>query len=377
MDTRVGKLAAVLVRYSIGVRRDDLVLITGSTLSEAAAVAACREVLAVGGHPVVSLRPEACRELLLRYGDETQLRFVDPIDRFAHGKINAYIGFWADENTRALTTVDPQRQATHSAAQRPILDLFLKRAALPHDDPRRLRWVGAGLATQAAAQDAEMSFREYEAFVFEAGKLHHPDPVRSWKKLGAAQQRLADALAKGREVHITTPTGTDIRFGIEGRRWINCCGYENFPDGEVFTGPLEDATEGVVQFDIPSVHDGHEVRGVRLAFRRGRVVEASAETGEAFLHQMLDQDRGARIAGELALGTNYDIRRHTRNTLFDEKIGGTFHMALGASYPETGGRNRSGLHWDLVCDLRAGGVVRLDGKFISRDGKFARAAWPR
>lgn len=377
MDSSLKKLASVLVRYSIGVRKGDLVLVTGSTLSESAAIEACREVLAAGGNPVVSLRPESCRELLLRFGKKEQLAFVDPIDRFATGKIDAYIGFWAEENTRSLSTIDPQRQAVHSAAQRPILDLFLKRAALPLDTPRRLRWVGAGLPTQAAAQDAEMSLREYRDFVFEAGKLHHPDPVRSWKKLGTAQQRLADALMKGREMHITTPQGTDIRFGVAGRRWINCRGHENFPDGEVFTGPIEDATEGVVCFGFPAVHDGHEVRDVRLEFRGGRVVEASASAGEEFLIRMIDQDRGARILGELALGTNYDIRRHTRNTLFDEKIGGTFHMALGAAYPETGGLNRSGLHWDLVCDLRRGGVVRLDGKVISRNGRFAVASWPR
>ncbi len=163
---------------------------------------------------------------------------------------------------------------------------------------------------------------------------------------------------------------------MAGRTWINCDGHENFPDGEVFTGPIEDATEGTVAYDFPAVHGGREVRGVRLRFRAGRVVEASAEKGEDFLLGLLDQDAGARVLGEAALGCNYSVTRYTRNTLFDEKIGGTFHLALGAAYPESGGRNQSGLHWDMVCDLRQGGLVEADGKPISRDGRFVHPEWP-
>jgi aminopeptidase len=187
---------------------------------------------------------------------------------------------------------------------------------------------------------------------------------------------LCDFLTRARELHFTTPAGTDLRVGLRGRRWINCDGHENFPDGEVFTGPVEDATEGVVCFSFPAVHDGHEVHDVRLEFKAGRVVSASASKGEAFLFKMLDQDRGARVLGEIALGTNYAITEYTRNTLFDEKIGGTFHAAVGAGYPETGSKNDSGLHWDMVCDLHKGGVVKADGKIIARDGRFSRASWP-
>jgi aminopeptidase len=178
-------------------------------------------------------------------------------------------------------------------------------------------------------------------------------------------------------MRLRAPGGTDLRLGIKGRRWMNCDGHLNFPDGEVFTSPLEDATEGTAHFTYPAVMGGREVLDVRLRFKAGKVVDASAAKNEEFLIKMLDQDRGARVLGELALGTNYSIRQFTRNTLFDEKIGGTFHLAVGTALPETGGKNRSGLHWDMVCDLRKGGLVELDGKAISRNGRFTKPSWPR
>jgi aminopeptidase len=186
-----------------------------------------------------------------------------------------------------------------------------------------------------------------------------------------------DFLNRAREVRFRAPDGTDLRVGVNGRRWINCDGHENFPDGEVFTGPIEDATEGTVHYQPPAAYGGREVTDIRLKFKAGRVVDCSAGKNEDYLIQMLDQDRGGRVLGEIAIGTNYDIEKHTRNTLFDEKIGGTFHAALGAAYPETGGKNQSGLHWDMVCDLRTGGTIEVDGKVISRNGRFLNAAWPR
>jgi len=207
--------------------------------------------------------------------------------------------------------------------------------------------------------------------------LHHDDPAAAWQTLSAAQARVAESLQSVRELHFWTPRGTNLRVGVAGRTWINCDGRENFPDGEVFTGPIEDATEGVVCFDFPAVHGGREVQDVRLEFRAGRVVAASAAKGEDFLIRLLDQDAGARVLGEVAIGCNYAVARYTRNTLFDEKIGGTFHVALGASYPESGGLNRSGLHWDLVCDLRPGGRIEADGRVMHENGRFLDPAWPQ
>jgi aminopeptidase len=207
--------------------------------------------------------------------------------------------------------------------------------------------------------------------------LHLPNPAAAWKKVHVAQQRLVDLLNKAREVRFLAPGGTDLRVGVRRRKWINCSGHENFPDGEVFTGPIEDATEGTVHYTYPAIYGGREVQGVVLTFKAGKVVDARAAKNEDFLFKMIDQDRGGRILGEIALGTNYSIKRFTRNTLFDEKIGGTFHAALGAAYPETGGTNKSGLHWDMVCDLRRGGRVEVDGKVIMKNGRFLNARFPQ
>ena len=376
-DPRLDRLAQVIVRYSSEVRKGDVVCIKGPTVGEPLAVAIHREVVRAGAHPWVRLVPEDCDEDFVRHASDEQLAMLTTLDRHTIANINVYIGIWASANTKARTTVNPKKQALLSKGRRPWMNAFMKRTSLPKKDPKRMRWTGTAFPTHGAAHDAEMSLREYADFVFRAGKLHLPNPVAAWKKLGTSQQRLADVMNKGREVHITAPGGTDIRFGVAGRKWINCDGHANFPDGEVFTAPMEDATEGEVYFPWPAIYGGREVQGVRLRFKAGRCVEASAEKNEKYLVQMLDLDKGARVVGELALGTNYEIKQQTKDILFDEKIGGTFHMALGAAYPEAGGTNVSGLHWDMVCDLHRGGVVKLDGKIISKNGKFQNAAWPR
>jgi aminopeptidase len=371
-DPRLDKLAQVLVGYSTAVRPGNVVSLHGPPLAEPLLLALYREVLRAGGHPLVMMAPEACAEMLYQHGNDEQIRFVNPLEAKEVEIADVALHVRATENTRALTNVAPAKQALRSSVRRPLMDRFLQRAAAG-----ALRWVVTQLPCQASAQDAEMSLADYEEFVFGAGMLHEDDPLQRWQTLSQQQGRLASFLQPIEELHLVTPRGTDLRLGVKGRTWINCDGHENFPDGEVFTGPIEDATEGTVVFDFPAVHGGREVRGVRLRFRAGRVVEASAENGEAFLISMLDQDAGARILGEAALGCNYAITRHTRNTLFDEKIGGTFHLALGASYPESGGKNQSALHWDMVGDLRRGGRVEADGKVISANGRFGNTEWPQ
>jgi len=377
MDSRIRKLARVLVRYSTAVRPKDVVVIKGSTVAAPLVTEIYREVLEAGGLPWVRLVPDALGEIFFRHARAEHLKTLNPIDSGVLREANVTIGIWAASNTKSLSRVDPAKQAAVSRTLKPLMEEQMKRSALPAGNPRKLRWVGTLLPNDAAAQDAEMGILDYEEFVYGAGKLDQKDPVAAWKKLGQSQQRLADRLDKGREMHITTPQGTDIRFGIKGRTWINCDGTNNFPDGEVFTGPIEDATEGVVKYSFPAVHGGREVRDITLRFKAGKVVDASASHNEEFLTRMLGQDKGAKVLGELALGTNYSIKEYTKNTLFDEKIGGTFHAALGAAYPESGGKNKSGLHWDMVCELRKGGVVRVDGKVISKNGRFAEARWPR
>ncbi len=373
-DPRIDKLAHVLVRYSVEVRRGHLVRISGSTVALPLIRAVYRHVLQAGAHPLLRISDDQCAEAFYELAGPKQLAYVGPLARREVDAIDCSIGIWAEENTKAMTRVAPGRQAAVAQARRPIMKRFLERAS--QKGTKKLRWSGTQFPCPAAAQDAEMSLAQYERFVYTAGLLHLRDPIAEWRKISTRQQRLCDFLNRCREVRFVTPAGTDLRVGVAGRRWINCDGHENFPDGEVFTGPVEDATEGVVCFSFPAVHGGREVHDIRLQFKGGRVVDASASKGEQFLIQMLDQDRGARRLGEIAIGTNYAITEYTRNTLFDEKIGGTFHAAVGAGYPETGSKNDSGLHWDMVCDLRRGGVIEADGKVISRNGRFTRASWP-
>ncbi len=371
-DPRLEKLAQVLVNYSTRVRPDDVVRIGGPPVARPLIAEVYRAVLQAGGHPLVEMAPEECTEIKLGEGSEAQLRFEDPLALFAVERIDVFISAWARDNTRALSGADPKRQALLSQARKRYLHRFTERAAAGE-----MRWTGTQFPCHAHAQDAQMSLAQYERFVFEAGLLHLDDPAAAWGQISRRQQRMVDDLNEVNEVRFTAPNGTDLTVGVEGRLWINCDGHENFPDGEVFTGPLEDATEGVVCFSFPAVEGGREVDGVRLVFRQGKVVEASADKGEEYLIAMLDQDPGARVLGEIALGTNYSVKDYTRNALFDEKIGGTFHAAVGQAYPETGGKNQSALHWDMVCDLRSGGEVFADGQLISRDGRFLDPEWPQ
>jgi aminopeptidase len=370
-DPRLEQLADVLVNYSVGVKKDQVVRVSGPPVSEALIVSLYRKVLAAGGHPVVRMAPDSLQELFLKNGTDEQLKYVNPVTQFEYERIDCSIGIWGEENTKALSNVDPARIGLSQAARKPLLDVFMKRSA-----EGKLNWVGTQFPCNAAAQDAEMSLSEYEDFVFSAGKLDKPSPVAAWKQASERQQRLTDFLNGKRDYRVVAANGTDLRMSVTGHKWINCDGHHNFPDGEVFTGPVVDSVDGTVNFSFPAVHHGREVDGVRLTFKGGKVVDASAAKGEAFLFSMLDTDAGSRFLGECAIGTNYDITRYTRNTLFDEKIGGTVHFALGAGYPETGNKNQSGLHWDMVVDLRQGGRIEVDGVTINEGGKFTREGFP-
>jgi aminopeptidase len=334
------------------------------------------KLIKTGANVVFQCRPDAFDEIFLRNANEEQLKFLSPIEEFTVEQVDVRLGIWAETNTRSKTNFDPKRQATVSTTRKPLIRRLMERAAASE-----LRWCGTLFPTAASAQDAEMSLFEYEDFVFQAGHLDCDDPVAQWLQIERQQQKIVDYLNKCRSLHFVTNNGTDLRVNVEGMRWINCAGRENFPDGEVFTGPnlraADGGVNGVVCFSYPAVYMGREVHDVTLHFERGRVTKATAAKGEDFLLAMLDQDDGARIVGEIALGTNYQIQQYTKNTLFDEKIGGTFHLAVGAGYPETGNDNSSGLHWDMVCDLRQGGTVSADGKVISRDGRFLFPDWPQ
>lgn len=375
-DQRLDRLADVLVRYSTRVKRGDVVSVHSEPDALPLVEAVFEAVLKAGGHPVWAARSDALDVALMEHASDEQLAWVSPFDAYRVETMDVHIGLWADVNTRSMSRFEAARLAKRQQSRKAYMDRFLTRFA-----EGKLRWVGTQYPTPASAQDAEMSLPQYERFVFEAGLLHLPDPVAAWTVIHERQQRVCEYLGAMRELRFRVPPGdghdgTDLRVNVDPSRskWINCAGHENFPDGEVFTGPQ--GVDGHVNYTFPAVYHGREVEGVRLAFRGGRVVEASAKKNEAYLIAMLDQDEGARTLGEIAIGTNYAIREFSRNTLFDEKIGGTFHAAVGAGYPESGSDNKSALHWDMVCDLRPGGTIEADGEVFHRDGRFTRDGFP-
>ena len=384
-DQRLDKLADVLVNYSVKVQPGQLVRIRGDQVGAGLLEAIYEAVLKAGGHPLLRIGCDACQDIFLQTASEAQLKHVNPIALAEVKEIDADIALWADVNTKSATRVDPKRAGLVSSARKPVFEVFMQRAAaaeFPEQNPgvKPLKWVGTQFPTQASAQDAERSLREYEDFVFKAGYLDREDPAAIWQGIREKQQRVVDYLTGKSLIHFQTANGTDLKVNIDGMTWINCAGESNFPDGEVFTGPnlkhAEGGVNGTVRYSFPAVYNGREVHDIELTFKHGRVVDAKASKGLDFLKAMLDQDEGARSLGEIAIGTNYAITEYTKNTLFDEKIGGTFHAAVGAGYPETGNANQSGLHWDMVCDLRTGGTITVDGEVISRDGRFVFDGWP-
>ncbi len=363
-DPRLETWAKTLVEYSAPVQPGQTVGITGGVAAEPLLREIYRHVLRLGANPVLVPALPELRADLLGHGSDAQLEYVSPVERFLREEVDVLVGVLAETNTKSLSAVAPARGALYQRARAGLMESFMRRAAAD-----ALRWTLTLWPTDAYAQDADMATDDYAEFVFRSCKLDQPDPVAAWRTQAAEQQRLIDWLAGKREVRLRGPD-TDLTLGLAGRTWINADGTKNFPDGEIFTGPVETTTEGRVRFSFPVVTQGREVHDVRLRFEAGKVVDASAAKNEAFLIETLDTDPGARVLGELAFGTNFGIDRFTKNILFDEKIGGTVHMAVGAGYPETGSTNTSAVHWDLICDLRQGGTIEVDGETFLRDGRY-------
>jgi aminopeptidase len=303
-------------------------------------------------------------EAYLASAGEGQLDHLPPYALEEMDAIDARISILAAWNTRELSGIDPAKMARRSRAAQPVMARFMERSAADE-----LNWCVTAYPCDAFAQDADMSLDQYADFVYRAGWLHLDDPAAAWREYAGKVQALADRVSSVQTLRVLAQD-TDLTVGVGGRTWVASRGERNFPDGEIFTGPLESQTNGDVRFSFPAVMGGREVQDVRLRFEDGRVVKAEAEVGQAYLEQMVAMDAGSSILGEFAIGTNYEVTDFTKQILFDEKIGGTCHMALGAGYPNTGSQNRSGLHWDMVCDLRAGGEIHADGEPIYRDGAF-------
>lgn len=363
-DPRLRRWAEALLHYSMDLQPRDRLMILSTPAAAPLIAEVYREALRMGAHPEVTLNLPGLHEILLREGSEEQLKDVSPVQKLINSQFDAILAILAVENTRELANVDPAKQAMRQQAQRELNALFLRR-----DAAGELKWSLTLYPTNAYAQDTGMSLVDFSEFVYEACFLNDEDPVARWKSLGAKQQQLVDWMKGKEQIHVLSKE-TDLHLSVKDRTFLSADGKKNFPDGEVFTGPLEESVNGHIRFNLPTTFQGRPVEGMRLRFEAGKVVEATAEVGQDVLEQMLSIDEGARRVGEFAFGNNFGIRRGIRNDLFDEKIGGTVHLALGASLPGTGGQNQSALHWDMVCDLRDGGEVWVDGQLFNKNGQF-------
>ena len=358
-DERLEKLARVLVDYSVEAREGEQVVVFGEVGAEPLVKAVYTRLLQVGAVPVLQLALPGLQELFFEHARDVHYAGIPSIRRFLAEEADAEIGIKAASNTRALANVDPAKQQALAELNRPLSETMLQKN----------RWVLTLFPTAALAQEASMGLEEYEDFAFSAMGLDEDDPVRYWQEKSEEQAKLKERLEQARELRLVGP-GTDLTLSVEGRTFVNSAGRRNMPCGEVFTGPIEDSANGHVFFGVPAAIGGREVAGVRLRFEDGKVIGSEAEKGGEYLRSLLDTDAGARFLGEIGIGTNYNIGRASGNVLFDEKLGGTVHLAIGRSYEETGGRNDSSVHTDLVCDLRSGGELYADGELIQKDGRF-------
>ena len=350
--------AVLVAEWCLDVQPGQQILIETTTLAEEPAVALHRAVLERGGWPLLRLSPPAVDADFYRHARDLQLDGVAPIQLAEAEAVDASLRIMAPASVNPLAEVDPALVSRRARAQAPL-----------REARSRKRWSLTIWPTPALAQQAGMSEQEYADFVQRALLLDQPDPVAAWARLRDQQARVIERLAPAREIHIET-AGTDLRLNVADRTWINSDGHRNMPSGEVFTGPHERSANGTIRFDIPSNGRGVDVSGIELTFRDGQVVAARADVGDEALQAALATDAGSRFLGELGIGTNTGIDRATGSTLLDEKMAGTVHLALGRSYPETGGTNSSAVHWDLICDLRKGGHVTVDGELLIEDGRF-------
>ncbi len=371
-DIRVQRYARILVEHSTRVAPGDRILIEATTAAEPLVRELFAQILERGGipHPLVALpgmMPFSQDELYLTYARDTQLDFTPSFYKLAYDQFEGRIRIHSATNTRGTTSIDALKAQRRSKALASITEAQMRRGA-----EGKFKWVTTLYPTDAYAQDAGMSLKEYEDFVFNAVHAQEADPIAYWNSTSTEQQMAIDFLSDKSQVVLRGPN-VDLTLSIKGRKFQNSIGVYNMPDGEIFTGPVEESVNGWVKFTYPAIYGGVAVEGAELTFSNGRVERATAEKNQDYLIKMLESDAGSRYLGEFAIGTNRDINRFTGNILFDEKIGGSFHMALGAGYPETGSKNKSAIHWDMICDLRKDSEILADGQPFYKDGKFVFA----
>lgn len=366
MDNWIKKMAHTMVHYSTAVKAGETVLIRAtSPVAEPVVSAFYQELLQVGAHPVpyIHLRDE--QALAFEATDDLALLGSgNPMLEFIYKSCDVVIYLYADENPLALADYPVEKQQAVSYGDSILRNIMMERVAAGE-----MRRCSAFFPTQGLAQRARMSLLQYEDFFRHGCKLHLDDPTAAWQDLAKRQQRWVDYLNGKQHLRVRGPN-VDLEMSIAGRVFINSAGRANFPCGEIFTGPVEDSVNGWIKFTYPAYYGGNEVEGVELAFKDGLVIEAKAAKNEPYLLSVLDTDHGARRLGEFAIGTNYDIQRFTGSIVFDEKIGGTIHTAVGQTYPQTGGINQSAIHWDMICDMKEAGEIYADGELFYQNGQF-------
>lgn len=365
-DIRLNKLAKLLVNYSTEVKKGDFVFVSSDEIASPWMVEVVKEAVKAGAHVETYLSSQDVAEVKLKYSSEDQLLENHILMKTMLENADVWLSAWGGRNTKVNSNVDSKKLQSSLKGASSWRKVYSEKMG-----NGSLRWCGTQYPTYSDAQEASMSFSDYENFVYGAGLLDTEDPVAEWKKISAQQERWVKYLDTKKELHILSE-GTDIKVKVEGRKWINCDGRVNFPDGEIFTSPVEDSINGFITFSFPGIYSGKEIEGIKLEVENGKVIKATAQKGEDLLLALLATDEGSSFYGEVAIGTNYGIKQFTRNMLFDEKIGGTIHMAIGDSMPEAGGKNRSTVHWDMLCDMRKGGKILADGELFYENGEFIR-----
>jgi aminopeptidase len=377
VDPRLQKLARTMVTYSVAIQPGDVVALLCDASGLPLGREIYKEVILAGGH-CVTILSDGARQMIegvlfadaemadfyLRHANEAQLNWISPLEAWLHREADVRIIVRCSTNTRRGNSLDAKLLATRARSRKTQIDALPGRA-----DGDEQRWTLTMFPTEAMAQEADMSLSELEDFVYKACFVDQPDPVQCWRNLEAEQQKYVDWLKGRKQVTVHGPN-IEMSLSIEGRTFVNSTATHNMPSGEIFTGPVEDSVNGWVKFTYPAINGGRQVEGVELTFESGKVVKASARKNEAYLLAQLDSDPGARFLGEWAIGLNFGIDRFIGNILFDEKIGGTIHMALGRSYAITGGKNDSAIHWDMICDMRQDSEILVDGELLYKNGKF-------
>ena len=355
------KQAKLIVNYAVSVKKDDMVLIQGSAVAEPLIREIYREILLAGGHPTLKMQFEDLETLYYTLAQDNHLDHVSPFAKYSEENVDCIIAISSAYNTRSLTSIPPEKLSRKAAANREISEIFAKRSGIGE-----LKWNISPFATSGMAQEASMSRLEFEQLIVKTLLLDKDDPVKEWKEISAKQQQWADFLNKMKQLHIVGED-IDLRMSVAGRTWENCDGKKNLPDGEIFSAPVDDSTNGKIRFKYPGIYYGKEIEDIRLKFENGKVIEAKALKGEELLQTIINTDDGSKRLGEIGIGTNPGVTQLTRNILFDEKMGGTIHLALGMAYQEVGGTNKSSIHWDLLAQPSE---IYGDGKVFWKDGNF-------